>query len=94
MKEIVIKIDDEIYNSIVNMDEFLYYGTFKHLLEAVQNGKVLPKGHRGLKDVATIVDKIIDTDIYLTDEDWAELGKALKSAETLVEADKEYEVDE
>lgn len=48
MKEIVIKIPDDVYNGIV--DEFWYYGMFGHLLKAVKNGTELPKGHGELKD--------------------------------------------
>ena len=50
MKEIVIKIDDTIYNRIVNMNEFLYYGTFGYLLKAIKNGTELLKGHGRLID--------------------------------------------
>lgn len=89
MKEIVIKVDDKTYEDIlIGRIYSSPRDVPQEAIKAIRNGKELPKGHRGLKDIATIIDKIADTDIYLTDEDWAELGKALKSAETLVEADK------
>jgi hypothetical protein len=87
MTEIVIKVDDRKYELLTKMAE---RGLTKHMLtleQAVVNGKVLPKGHGELRDTTTIVDKLTDTDIYLTDEDWNEIGKALRSAEVLVEAD-------
>lgn len=55
MKEIVIKIDNTVYNGIVNTDEFLPYDTFEHLLEAVKNGTELPKGHKELIDTKELI---------------------------------------
>lgn len=90
MKEIVIEIPDELISKINDENYQNVISWFATTLYcAIKNGKVLPKGHGELKDTTTIVDKLTDTDIYLTDEDWNEIGKALRSAEVLIEADKQ-----
>lgn len=84
MKEIVIKIDNTVYNSIVNTDEFLPYDTFEHLLEAVKNGTELPKGHERLIDESKI-----------TSCEWnGYLNRMTTNAPTIIEADKEGIADE
>lgn len=93
MKEIVIKIRDDIYKGIMDKhpipNDIEIYTQRGELVNAVRKGRLLPKGHGELRDTTTIVDKLTDTDVYLTDKDWNEIGKALRSAEVLVEADKE-----
>lgn len=93
MKEIVIRMSEQEYAYMIRKshimgDEELYT---RHgiLTRAFERGTELPKGHGELRDTKTIVYKLTDTDIYLTDDDWNEIGKALQSAEVLVEADKE-----
>lgn len=88
MTEIVVKIPDDLHETIIDPNKWLTPKRVNKLVDAVLHGKILPKGHGALRDTTTIVDKLTDTDIYLTDEDWNEIGKALRSAEVLVEADK------
>lgn len=93
MQEIVIKIPDEVKQAFDNAENNeLKDGFYDHggvIASAIRNGKVLPPGHGELRDTTTIAYKLADTDIYLTDNDWNEIGKAIGSAEVLVAADKE-----
>ena len=90
MTEIVIKIPDKVYDYVsrewVKSD---FDSPLNHVMNGVKNGKVLPEGHGALQDQATIVNNIIKTNIYLTDNDWHELMKAIRNADTLIEADRE-----
>lgn len=64
MKEIVIKIDDKLYEQIFSTAEIIIVGDMRSgktllgtLLRAIHNGKVLPKGHGELKDTNEILAK-------------------------------------
>ena len=78
--EVVIKLDETIYHHIVDKDEFLVNGTFNHLLEAINNGTVLLKGHGRLIDADALWDAY-----HANDYDFYE---ALDYAHTMIEADK------
>ena len=95
MKEIVIKIDDAIYNGIVNMGEFLYFGTYEHLLKAIKNGTELPKGHGRLIDIDKAVENEETFRKYFSITTHPLMnGKIINCvAPSVVEADKEYGVE-
>lgn len=88
MKEIVIKIPDEVENRLAF--GVTYKDDIRTLLEAMANGKVLPKGHDRLIDAKAYENDIRkhyfdnDTVIRCTEI-------ALSCAKALVEADKESE---
>ena len=54
MKEIVIKIGDEIYESLTSPSVPIDVVTLRNLVCAIIDGKVLPKGHGELKDVTEL----------------------------------------
>lgn len=58
MKEIVIKISDSLYDKLINMNIDSDTCSFNEsvLVESIQNGILLPKGHGELKD-----SKLLDT---------------------------------
>lgn len=49
MEEIVIKIPEEVYKSIINGKNYISYQ--EYVEEAIKNGTPLPKGHGKLKDI-------------------------------------------
>jgi len=67
--ELVIKIDDETYKQAINRTEFDTLSLGIKLIEAVQNGTPLPKGHGDLIDV----NRKITVPIY--DEQYEEWGE-------------------
>lgn len=48
--ELVIKLDDETYKQAINRTEFDTLSLGLEVIEAVQNGTPLPKGHGDLID--------------------------------------------
>lgn len=80
MKEIVIKIPDEVHTTIkenrypLGTREKICFAVF----DAIRNGKVLPKGHG----------RLIDADAVL-EEPIGNTYKDIDIAETIIEADKE-----
>jgi len=85
MKEIVIKIPDEVKQAFDNAENNeLKCGFYDHggvVASAIKNGTELPKGHGRLIDADNIpVDTFFD--------EWD-----IPNAKTLIEADKEYEVE-
>ena len=114
MKEIVIKIDEEDYDIIQNTSfvantEMTLRATRKDLqqlnavfglIDAMRNGKVLPKGHGRLIDADKYVKSICDycdgscdfvgCDCLNCHEDCrCEFAKEMDDVDVLVEADKE-----
>ncbi len=90
--ELVIKLDDETYKETINRTEFDTLSLGLKLIEAVQNGTVLPKGHGRLKDTDAICKDIISA-LGIRDENYLlEAEKAvyerIKNASTIIEADK------
>ena len=95
MKEIVIKIPDELYVVITNPKklETMYHAG--RVCQAICKGKVLPKGHGELRDTKAILDKFDDTynsKVGLIPdnlaEGFAQCEKLIKTATILVGADK------
>lgn len=85
MKEIVIKIPEDMYRAI---KDDTYCGVLHlTLYDAVKNGKVLPKGHGELIDARAFLQSI-DTNDYDTYQDYSNTFDWIADAETLVEADK------
>ena len=87
--EIVIKIDDERYKDIQRIAEVqLDRSRFQTAEQIIANGIPLPKGHGRLIDADALIDTLgcSDKDIYV---------KACieEDAPTIIEADKESEVD-
>lgn len=87
MKEVVIKIPDLVYESIIvgaetSRDE-------ADVLFAIRQGTVLPKGHGRLIDAEWALNLYKPTNV--SDETWAEttLAKAINNTPTIVPADKE-----
>lgn len=78
--KIVIDIDDETYKQAINRTEFDTLSLGLEVIEAVQNGIPLPKGHGRLIDA----DKIMRVDHIV-------LESAIDNAPTIIEADKEGE---
>lgn len=87
MKEIVIKIPDKVYESVI--EEGFSVRNARELIHAMVNGKVLPKGHGELKDVSKLKENyhtVFNEDFGIS-EDVVNLGD-IDEAPTLVEADK------
>lgn len=102
MKEIVIKIPDKVYESVI--EEGFSVRNARELIHAMVNGKVLPKGHGELKDTSEILAKThaMQKDLESNnDRIWAinkpkykalaYANRFIIDAPTLVEADKENE---
>ena len=85
MKEIVIKIPDKVYESVI--EEGFSVRNARELIHAMVNGKELPKGHGELIDARAFLQSINNTD-YDTYNDYSNTFDWIEDAETLVEADK------
>ena len=100
MKEVVIKITDELYDHIKEglvVRQSSEYSDIDALLEAVDCGIVLPKGHGDLKDADELKKNAIQvsdyTDaeaVWIDDIDEASTikKKAIKETHTIIKADK------
>lgn len=85
MKEIVIKIPDDMYRAI---KDDMYCGVLHlTLYDAIKNGTELPKGHGELIDARAFLQSINNND-YDTYNDYSNTFDWIEDAETLVEADK------
>lgn len=93
--ELVIKLDDETYKEVMDRTEFDTLSLGVKVIEAVQNGRPLPKGHGDLIDANETISKICGNSCGCHLE---ECGRdipcysvtRIKSASTVIEADKEY----
>ena len=81
MQEIVIKIPEDMYNCLNEMDEGYMY-----IIDVIKNGVVLPKGHGRLIDVDEIQFENTEFDTY---GDYCIAFDAIDQANTVLEADKE-----
>lgn len=88
MKEIVIKIDDELHETIIDPNKWLTPKRVNKLVDAVLHGTELPKGHGELIDARAFLQSINSND-YDTYNDYSNTFDWIEDAETLVEADKE-----
>lgn len=90
--QIVIDIDDEqVFFDIKNRGLTAETETDKVILNALYNGKPLPKGHGRLGDLGKVYDKLNEAQIEGTEE-YKGLGEAKQiicEAPTIIEADKE-----
>lgn len=89
--EIIIKIDDERYKDIQRIAEVqLDRGRFQTAEQVIANGTPLPKGHG----------RLIDADAFgkelhrYTEAPYQYALKVFNDAPTIIEADKESEVEE
>lgn len=92
MKEVVIKISDELYEHIKEgliVRQSSEYSDIDALLEAVDCGTVLPKGHGDLKDADELKQNAAEVSDY-TDAKavWVD---DIDEALAVIEADKELE---
>lgn len=78
MKEIVIKIDDDLHETIIDPNKWLTPKRVNKLVDAVLHGTELPKGHG----------RLIDADAVL-EEPIGNTYKDIDIAETIIEADKQ-----
>lgn len=89
MKEIVIKIPDDMYRGI---KDDTYCGVLHlTLYDAIKNGTELPKGHGRLIEVTTQLEACLSTFQSYTGIDEAPYEYAdelIRNADTVVEADK------
>lgn len=84
--QIVINIDDELYEIIKNPKklETMYHAG--RLCEAVRKGIPLPKGHGAIKDISQIEIPMCEDRSY---ERWVQV--AINAAPTIIEADRSEE---
>ena len=95
--KLIIEIDDEIYNKIVNINEYsfvtLTMEQLKRLDDAIRNGIPLPKGHGRLIDADALefekctLETESDVSFYMIDKEDVE------NAPTIIEAEKEGRYD-
>lgn len=88
MKEIAIKIDDEVYERLFTMKPMDLADKIA-IDMAIKNGKVLPKGHGDLVDISPYKGKVICQHLYSGVKKLIEVD----SIEPILEANKEYEVE-
>lgn len=84
MAELVIKIDDETYKEVMDRTENDTLSLGIKLIEAVQNGTPLPKGHGDLIDRSEAIKSLFS---YHKGE--KTLGQCIDDVQTIIEADKE-----
>ena len=100
MKEVVIKMPEEVYKSIINGKNYISYQ--EYVEEAIKNGTPLPKGHGELKDVKDISNLPIDCTYstygcinlcHCEDCTYAVVSlNAIKKVNTIIEADEGEEL--
>lgn len=88
--QIVIEVDDDLYtrlfdNGVDNYDDAA------NMAKAIRKGKVLPKGHGRLVDAKKLLNTFW-TYCKQGDFGYHQAEDLIKSAHTIVEADKKYEV--
>lgn len=91
--QVVIEIDDEIYNKIQSGEYFLSCGLcLSNAYDVIKKGTPLPKGHGRLIDAdktALLSDLFCYTRYTGIDEaPYEDATKALKLAPTIIEADR------
>ena len=94
MKEIVIKLSDTTYKNTLT-----HGGNSNLLVDAVRNGKVLPKGHTELIDTRILIQDFCVASSAMKDNgvapvfDLHEITNLILAQEIIIEADKEEEHD-
>ena len=86
--KIVIDIDDDIYKSVVNNDDYVLEEDVDWILleNVIANGTPLPKGHGRLIDADDIA--LIDEQFYVP-SDYYVAESAINDTPTIIEADEE-----
>lgn len=88
--QIVIEISDSLYSKLIDMNSDSDTCSFNEstLVESIQHGTPLPKGHGRLIDADYIA--LIDEQFYNPSDYYVAEG-AIEDATTIIEADKESE---
>lgn len=90
--ELVIKLDDETYKQAINRTEFDTLSLGIKVIEAVQNGRPLPKGHGDLIDTEKLKKAFIAWSMVVhgnfTD---ADIANIICKSSPIIKADKKYE---
>lgn len=90
--KLVIDIDEDIYKSVVNNDDYVLEEDVDWILleNAIANGTPLPEHHGRLIDADDIA--LIDEQFYVP-SDYYVAESAINDAPTIIEADKEINDD-
>lgn len=87
--QIVIDISEEVYN---HFEELGYMATAIKIVQALNKGVVLPRGHGRLIDADALkMDKRVCGDRYLSGSPLFVANEVIEQAPTIIEADKEAE---
>lgn len=90
--ELVIDIDEQTYDEAINRTEWDTLSLGIRLIDAVQNGTPLPKGHGRLIDADTIpmyrIRGVTEYDRGYNDRT-TEVESDIENAPTIIETDKE-----
>ena len=84
--EIIIKMPDHIYNTVIETGKFFPYRF--NTVKAIKNGTVIPKGHGRLKDIDWINE---NCEGHRSEEDGSRYyaWKDIDRAQTIIDADTE-----
>ena len=94
MKEIVIKIDDELHETIIDPNKWLTPKRVNKLVGAVLHGTELPKGHTELIDTKKLIQSVARSADNMKDNgvapvfDLHEITNLILSQDVLIDADK------
>jgi len=90
--QIVIDISDRIYEHISEYNK-IFDSEYDYIVKAIIHGTSLPKGHGRLIDVSKLNQDIFDDNCWqcstMESPNEGYSLKAIRNAETIVEADKE-----
>ena len=95
--ELVIKISEKVYNALTHI-EFDANLVTDEMRKSIANGKLLPKGHRGIVDLKSVqwaFDDAIVEDAMRTGQVRSthnEIASILETVPTIIGADTESEV--
>lgn len=83
--QIVIKISDSLYSKLIDMNSESDTCSFNEsaLVESIQNGKPLPKGHEDLIDRGEVIKSLFD---YHNGE--KTIGQCIDDVPAIIEEDK------
>ena len=94
MKEIVIKIHDDIHYSLATPNVAITFETISILIDAICNGTELPKGHKELIDTKELIQGFVTAEENMKGNgvtpvfDVHEITNMILSQNVIVEADK------
>lgn len=96
--ELVIKIPEDEYRWIKKSDEtaFANVASKECMLHAIKTGTLLPKGHGRLIDADAMTNRLSTSEAseFFGGVTCAEISDFINDEETIIEADKESEVEE